>query len=191
MITDQISKGDKYGVIKKVISIVITNYVLISENEAYHNSYTLCDMKTGSEFTDVVEVDVLELPKLPPQGDGTALGDWLQFLKSGSEDDLTVIAQKSPELKKVVGILMDLSADERTRMLYEAHETARMDEESRMRGAWNKGRVEGEARGRVEGKMEAARAMINDGLPLETVSRYTGIPADELRRHINGSGVKS
>jgi predicted transposase/invertase (TIGR01784 family) len=40
----------------------------------------------------------------------------------------------------------------------------------------------GERRGERKGKLETAIAMINDGLSLETASKYSGIPADELCR---------
>jgi predicted transposase/invertase (TIGR01784 family) len=43
-----------------------------------------------------------------------------------------------------------------------------------------KGKREGERRGRLE----AAAAMIGEGFPLETASRCSGIPADELMRHM-------
>ena len=41
-----------------------------------------------------------------------------------------MLATRSPQMKKAVGVLKELSADERTRMLYEAREKARMDFES-------------------------------------------------------------
>jgi predicted amidohydrolase len=42
----------------------------------------------------------------------------------------------------------------------------------------------GEARGEARKALETARAMISDGLPVEAASKYSGIPADELRRHV-------
>ena len=43
-----------------------------------------------------------------------------------------MLAKKSPQMRKAVGVLKRLSADERTRMLYENREKARMDYESRI-----------------------------------------------------------
>ena len=43
-----------------------------------------------------------------------------------------MLAQRSPQMRKAVGVLKELSADERTRMLYENREKARMDYESRV-----------------------------------------------------------
>jgi hypothetical protein len=41
-----------------------------------------------------------------------------------------MLAMKSPQIKKAVGVLKELSADERTRMIYEKREMARRDFES-------------------------------------------------------------
>ncbi|MDR1571386.1 MAG: hypothetical protein LBS32_02565, partial [Clostridiales Family XIII bacterium] len=49
------------------------------------------------------------------------------------------------------------------------------------------GKLEGKLEGRLEGKLETAMAMLGDGLPLETASKYTGIPADELARSLGKS----
>ncbi|MDR3296054.1 MAG: Rpn family recombination-promoting nuclease/putative transposase [Clostridiales Family XIII bacterium] len=167
MVTEQIGKSEDYAAIKKTVCILITNYALIKENKAYHNRYTLYDPKTASEFTDVMEVDVLELRKLR-QGDGTELGYWMQFLKSDREEELAMLAQRSPQMKKAVGVLMELSADERTRMLYDAHEKALRDEKSRLRGA-EKNRTN-----------EIARKLLNRGRPIEEIVEDTGLSREEI-----------
>jgi flagellar biosynthesis/type III secretory pathway protein FliH len=50
---------------------------------------------------------------------------------------------------------------------------------------------EGERKGKLagirEGKLAAAMAMLGDGLPLETASKYSGIPADDLRLYMDES----
>ncbi|MDR1020929.1 MAG: hypothetical protein LBL73_09230, partial [Synergistaceae bacterium] len=60
--------------------------------------------------------------------------------KRGSEQE---------EMKTTVGRLKQLSADERTRMLYEARELYLMDEAVRRRVAVAEGRAEGKAEGRA------------------------------------------
>ena len=46
-----------------------------------------------------------------------------------------MLAQRSPQMRKAVGVLKELSADERARMLYESREMARMDFDSARDGA--------------------------------------------------------
>ena len=43
---------------------------------------------------------------------------------------MDLLATKSPQMRKAVGVLKELSADEATRLRYEAREKARMDWES-------------------------------------------------------------
>jgi flagellar biosynthesis/type III secretory pathway protein FliH len=43
---------------------------------------------------------------------------------------------------------------------------------------------EGKQAGIREGKFETAMAMLADGLPLEAASKYSGIPADELKKGV-------
>lgn len=92
MITEQISKGESYKHIKKVISIVIADYTLIKENSDYHNTYRLYDKITGSEFTDVLEINTLELSKLSQNEDKSELWNWLTFLKSKKKEEFEMIA---------------------------------------------------------------------------------------------------
>jgi predicted transposase/invertase (TIGR01784 family) len=48
MITDQISKGESYNVIKQAISIVITDYVLINGYSSAGHSRNRCDLPPNS-----------------------------------------------------------------------------------------------------------------------------------------------
>jgi flagellar biosynthesis/type III secretory pathway protein FliH len=65
-----------------------------------------------------------------------------------------MLAAKTPEMKKAVGRLKRLSADEATRMRYEARELYLMDEMARRDKAHADGLAEGEAKGLAEGKAE-------------------------------------
>jgi hypothetical protein len=46
----------------------------MEEEESYINKYELRNKKTGKLFTDLLEVIILELPKLPEKTDGQ--GAW-------------------------------------------------------------------------------------------------------------------
>ncbi len=106
---------------------------MIDANKKYCNCYTLRDKNDGNEFTNLLEVDTLELSK--------ELWSWLKFLKSENEEEFEMIETKSQELKKAVCIVRQLSQDEETRLQFEAREKARMDDEDRMDGAFEAGGV--------------------------------------------------
>jgi len=130
LITEQMSSGQKFSIIKRVVSIIITDENFVPGDE-YHHQFRH-RTKDGMEFTDLVETNTLELSKLPSDDDSSALWYWMKFIKSDEEEVLDMLAQKSPHMRKAVGVLKELSADERTRMLFEKREMARMDFESRI-----------------------------------------------------------
>ena len=76
----------------------------------------------------------------------------MKFIDSNNdEEELEMLAERSPQMKKAVGVLKELSADERTRMLAEAREKARKDAASRLNWAREEGKEEGIQIGKEEG----------------------------------------
>jgi len=131
LITEQISSGEDWGIIKRTISIVITDEVFIVTGDKYHHQFRY-RTKDGIDFTDLVEINTLDLSKLPKNDDSTDLWYWMKFIKSDNEEEIDMLAEKSPQMKKAVGILKELSADERNRMLYESRFMAEIDLNSRV-----------------------------------------------------------
>ena len=173
MVTEQIGRGEDYQSIKRAISILITDYVQIPENQHYHNCYRLHDPKTGSEFTDLLEVNTLELPKLPQEEDGTALWDWLEFLKARQEEELMRLAEKDPQLKKAVSRLVALSEDEQTRLLAESREKLQRDIVARENAAAYKAQT--------ETQLAIARRLLSRGVPMDEIVSITELSPDAIR----------
>jgi flagellar biosynthesis/type III secretory pathway protein FliH len=111
-------------------------------------------------------------------------------------------SQSNPEKKKPVGILMDLSDDERARMLEESRQEALWQQEARRRESWAEGFAEGFAesfaktmakgfaeifadgkrKGMAAGVEKVAAAMRDLGLDIETITQATGLTADKIKR---------
>jgi predicted transposase/invertase (TIGR01784 family) len=180
MITEQVSRGDDYRKIERSICILITDYIQVPENGCYHNRYRLYDPKTGSEFTDLVEVNVLELRKLPHNTDGTMLWDWLKFLSARQEEELKMLAEKNPQVGKAVARLQELTEDERARLLAESREKMAWDNAARMHAAREKGLKEGLEKGLEEGLLSVAHAALKRNLPVEEIMALTGLSREKI-----------
>jgi predicted transposase/invertase (TIGR01784 family) len=128
LITEQAFSGMKWSDIKRAITIVITDEVFVPQGDKYHHKFRY-RTEDGIEFTDLTEINTLDLNKLPDD-DSTELWYWMKFIKSDDEEVMDMLAQRSPQMSKAVGVLKELSADEETRMLYEKREMARRDFES-------------------------------------------------------------
>ena len=167
-VTEQIKAGDKFQTIKRVISIVIADYALLPESQKYHHRFVLYDPDNKMEFTDIIEVNTLELRKLPEVEDGTELWNWLKFLSAERKEDLDMIAERSPQVKKAVVRLMELSNDERTRMLYD----------SRMKMEWS---IQGRERLAEKNSMLAvAKNAFDMNMSIDDIVKLTGLTHAEI-----------
>jgi predicted transposase/invertase (TIGR01784 family) len=184
----QISPGQHYAAIERVVTIVIADYDMIDADNSYHHVFRLYDKDNGVLLTDVMEIHTLELRKLPEtagsdEKEGELL-DWLRLIRSESEEEIEMLSAKTEEMKMTVGRLKYLSKDEQARMLYEARELYLMDEAVRREVAVAEGEARGRAEGKAEGeamsKLEVARSMLTDGLPVETVMKYTGLDENSI-----------
>jgi len=190
LITEQIGSGKDYDVIKKVISIVITEEELIENSKKYHHRFVLTDTETGIVFSDLMEIHTVELGKLPDTSDGTQLYDWASFIAADTEEELDMLAERNTEVGKAVVKLRELSADEKARDLYERREKARRDLEMFIKDAKKEGRNEGLVAGRNEGLVEGrneervniARNLIGIGVSIEQIETATGLRREEIER---------
>ncbi len=168
MITEQIVSGGRYAGIKRVIQIIITDHPLITGSDRYHHRFTLYDPEARTEFTDILEVNTLELPKLPAQDDGTELWNWMRFLSARGKEDFEMIAEKNPQIRKAVVRLEELSNDERTRLLYESREKMEWDNAARDRAA------------RKETSIAIAKKMLRRKRPIDEIMEDTGLLREEV-----------
>jgi len=170
MVTEQIGKSDRYENIKQVISIVITEDEFISSSSNYHHRFTMYDKANDVELTDIVEVHTLELSKIPTEADGSRLCNWMEFIKAEGESELEAVAQRDPLIKKAVARSMELSADERTRLLFELREKERMDNETREDWAAK------------QKDIKTAKAMLAKNEPIEKIIEYTDLTIKEVEK---------
>ena len=160
MLSEQVKSGDYYYEVKRAISIIITNFVLIPEDNTYRHSYLRYDPINQALFSDLTAIHILELPKMPAISDDTKLWDWLKFLSSTKKEDFEMIAKKNPEVSKAVAKLAVLSEEEENRLIYEAQEKARWSKA--MREAYV--REEAEKQGLEQGRKEILTKLIQKKL---------------------------
>ena len=171
MFVTQLKSGKDYENINRTITIVIADFELV-KNPAhpakYHHRFMHNDCETGVNFTDIVEINTLELQKIPAESDHTQKYDWLQFLKAEREEEFDMLAERSPVIREAVVELRRLSQDEETQRLHDAREKALWGEHSRLRSAQNKA------------LREVASKMLKRGTPLQYIAEDTGLPLSEI-----------
>jgi predicted transposase/invertase (TIGR01784 family) len=142
MVTEQIRSGNEYGIIKPVVTILITDFVMYKQDYNYHHHFEMYDCENNVLFSDLMGIHVLELPKLPTMDDNTELWQWLTFINSDDEEELQMLSERNPVIGKAYGIRMELSQDEKIRLLAESREKARRDQADMLWGAKHEGASE-------------------------------------------------
>jgi len=167
LITEQIGESDQYEKIKRVISIIVTGHPLIKQSEKYHHHFGLYDIESGVLLTDNLEIHTLEVPKarkLNECATKAELLNWMKFFDAKTEEELKMLAERSPIMKKASLRLMELSADEKARQLYEARLKEQRDGHARERGAL----------------FAVAKNMLEDGEPVDKVMKYFNLTLDDI-----------
>ena len=209
MVKEQSCEGFKYKDIKKSVSVIIAAEHNVIKDNRYFHKYNMRDEKDNAMFTDLLEINLLELKKLPKADDGTDLWDWLEFIKTNNEEEMKMLAQENPEIEKAYDALQVLSNDEamrheaQQREMYLQNEMA-INEENYERGMQEgkeqgikegieKGIEKGKKQGIKEGiekgkeqgikeeKIEIAKNLLSMKLPLEQISAATGLSVDVIK----------
>ena len=186
MVSEQLKEGQQYDRIRKVISIMIcTDHNLIEDSKEYHNKYFLYDKNTNSTFSDLLEIDILELKKVPDKDDSN-LATWLRFMNTDDKEELDKIAVRNAALESAVCKYKKLTADERIRMIAEEREKAWKDRQAEIKAAkeegLEQGLEQGEEKGRNEQKIEIARNLLNMCISVEQIEKATGLSRKEIEK---------
>ena len=176
LIGDQLKWGDDYNKLHHVVSIVICDHVLLEEERKYLNVYELKNDENRS-FTDFLKVVIIELPKLPENGDGP-IWPWLRFLKCTKKEEYEMLAKKYPQLKKPIKCTERMGLLESIRD-YQFHRNLAKVDERMLHEQWKE---DGIAEGKAEEKLTIARNLLAKGSTADFVSEITGLSLEEIAK---------
>ena len=164
-------------------------HTYFQDDEKCYRRIALCDTETGKEYTDLLEMHILELSKLPPeQKKETDLLQWMRFLGGKCREDFKKMAENNSTFEEAYDVLDRLSADEKKRLEYEARQKAIRDHDIMMKTAKRlgleagiaEGREKGIAEGREQEKRNIIREMLQDHIPDYKIKQYTGATDKEI-----------
>lgn len=139
MFTGQIEKGDTYDKLKKCIHVSFLDFIHFENDYDFYRKITLRDEK-NSEYTDLLELHILELKKLPPEEQNeNGLLKWTRFLNGKCREDFEKMAEKDEYIDEAYELLKKMSADERKRLAYEAREKAVRDYNTQIKSSLERG----------------------------------------------------
>lgn len=197
MYTDQISSGENYQVFKKCVSISILDFELFEDEPEFYSCFHIREDQRHTLYTDKMEFQVLELPKLPKElrEDSNDILLWGKFINAERKEEFDVLVAKNPYIESAYQHLQMISQDEEKRQEYEARAKAIRDYNQGMLEAEQRGEArgsaEGEARGEAREKVKGIRILISDhieeGIPkvktLAKLEKYYQLTPDQAEQY--------
>ena len=159
-----------------------------------HRTICFCDEKTGRKYTDLMEIQILELRKLPENlKNGSDILNWMRFLGGKTRREFEAMAKTDAYINEAYKELEKLSADERAKLEYEAREKAIRDHNALVNSAIRQGLRQGIEQGIEQGRKQGIeqgieeekklliRKMLENGAEPELISRLTGLSPDIIK----------
>lgn len=153
LFSGQLEYGDSYEKLGKCIHVSILDFVRFPEDEKCYRTLHFRDDESGELYNDKMEIQILELRKLPEEvRTGEDIVDWMRFLKGKSREEFERMAETNVYFGEAYEALQRLSADDRRRLEYEERDKALKDYNTQMSSALRQGQKIGEERGRKIGE---------------------------------------
>lgn len=183
--TGQIKKGDDYDKLRKCIHVSILDFIHFPQDNRCYRRITLCDVETGEQYTDLMELHVLELKKLPPEDQNeNGVIRWMRFLGGKNRKEFEDMAEKDEYIKEAYEDLKKRSLDEQKRLEYEVRQKAIRDHNSQMKSAERRGEKRGieigEKRGKQLALKEVVARMAERNMNPEEIADLLGIETEKI-----------
>ena len=107
MVTGQMKKGDSYSKLQPCIHIGILDYCFFKDDDRFYHHIGLCDKETGEISTNLLQMHIFELPKLPPESrNETDLTHWMRFFGGKRREDFVKMAEKDEYIDEAYKVRM-------------------------------------------------------------------------------------
>lgn len=186
----QIDSGEEYELLQPVYSLNLVNEIFEPELKGFYHYYRLVHIEHSEKVIDGLHLIFVELPKFNPHtySEKKMQVLWLRYLTEINEQTREVPKDlmANPEVKKAVTALEESAFTEAQLLGYEKFWDIISVEKtlynSAERRGMEKGMEKGLEKGHEEEKKQIARKMKSDGLPVDIISKYTGLTVEEIER---------
>jgi predicted transposase/invertase (TIGR01784 family) len=175
--------GEDYPRLNQVIFVGILNFTGF-EGDEYLSRHLILNQRSHQQEIEDLELFFIELPKFQKREDEltTVLDKWVYFLKHADQLDAVPQTADNAGLRAAYEVADRYGWTPEELVVYDYWSMKAQDERGALEVAEQRGEQRGIAQGRQEEKRVAARAMLADGLPVETIIKYTGLSSEEVAK---------
>ena len=192
-LSQAISRQGEKGVdwkfdLKAVYGVFFLNFSMTNLPRKLRTDIVLADRDTHEQFSDKMRYIFIELPLFTKEEDEceTDFERWIYVLKNMETLQRLPFKARKAVFEKLEQIVDIAGLSKEDRLKYDESIKVYRDQLAVMEYERLQGEARGEARGlvkgRAEGKIDVARSMKADGMPIETIARYTGLTPESIER---------
>jgi predicted transposase/invertase (TIGR01784 family) len=203
--SNQKGVGIPYRKLARTYQITFCGYTVFENRENCFNRFSFRN-EEGEELLDTVNILFVELSKLArvlekPVDKMTGAEMWAIFLayanKPKYRETLRKIIEAKEEIKVAYELLTSISQDPDERAQFRARRKFQMDLQHNLITVFDEGKQEGiregelkgklegiregELKGELKGKLEVARNLLANRVPLDVVVQSTGLSLDKIQ----------
>ena len=174
---------------QKCIHVSILDFIHFPNDKECYRRIHLRDDQTSKLYSDKMELQILELKKLPHEVKTSEdVLAWMKFFSGKSRKEFQNMAKTNEYLDEAYNTLLNLSADEKKRLEYEAREKALKDYNTQISSAEKRGLKAGEESGLRRGKelgIQEARQVFKlymQGKSPEEIADLCNIGIDKVKQ---------
>ena len=191
LISKQLLRGDNYSSLKKTITIGLLNYEL-EELKDLNKMHTVWhfyeDNNKEKQLTNLQELHIIDMTKANftySKNHNDILAQWILFILDPNQREMKSIMGENEELKQTNKKLENISNDEDIKKRAEILERWEREEKWNKHSVYDKGVSNGISEGFSKGekaeKEKIAKSMLKENLPIDMISRITGLSEQEIR----------
>ena len=177
-ISEQMKSGEGYNNLKPVIIIAILDYEFIELPEYVTETVRVAAEHRDYELNNSVKYYYIELSKFRKQNPDMTnpLNQWLSFLDMERGDLLEMASKENKNVKKAMENYEVLTGDAEVKRLAEIRLMSKLEEKSAL--------LTEREEGKKEEKIEIAKKLLKEKMPIEKIAQITGLSEKELQELI-------
>ena len=180
--SDQAKKGEEYEEIKRVVLVAIVDFEIeeLKELEGMETKWKLIETKKREKIlTELLEINIISLRKALREYEknkNNKKAQWMLFLDNPNSKEVKEIMKENKEIEECVITVKEMSEDEKMQRRAFLRQKAIMDEKAIRKKGYN----DGMKKGKIEGKIEIAKKLIEEGKDIKYITELTGLEEKEI-----------
>lgn len=183
LVSYQLKQKEKYNTLKPVIVISILDYNFLPYKEYITETVTVIKEHKEYEINKYQKYYYIELPKFRKENLelGNKVSEWLTFIDGENKKRVIEVMKNNKLIEKANEEYEYLVGDERVRRLAELKEMTEFE----MNSAKVAGFKDGFENGKIEERINMAKAMLSEKVNINIISRVTNLSIEEIKKLSN------